>query len=241
MRNVIILGGIGTKKTHIKKLIDLYTDLNFNPKFYQAGGVLGNHLYRPEKFKEKSLKIVKKIEISNQPYIIHSFSGSNWLAYDINSYLPAKGIILESAPITPSYNSFNNFLTVNYNIKVPFNLLKLIMNISKIPTNSNQKFNKWYEINKPKNNTLILIGENDNLLDKNYINKEYILNQKICYQADKSDMDNINSDFNKKYKINNKINNKNNKLVIFNNSGHCNISKYDYDLYKKTIIDWLKY
>ena len=116
------------------------------------------------------------------------------------------------------------------------------MNISKIPTNSNQKFNKWYEINKPKNNTLILIGENDNLLDKNYINKEYILNQKICYQADKSDMDNINSDFNKKYKINNKINNKNNKLVIFNNSGHCNISKSnDYDLYKKTIIDWLKY
>ena len=92
MRNVIILGGIGTKKTHIKKLIDLYTNLNLNPIFYQAEGVLGNHLYRPKKFKEKSLKIIKKIEISNEPYIIHSFSGSNWLAYDINSHKKAQTI-----------------------------------------------------------------------------------------------------------------------------------------------------
>ena len=240
MRNVIILGGIGTKKTHIKKLIDLYTNLNLNPIFYQAEGVLGNHLYRPKKFKEKSLKIIKKIKNSNEPYIIHSFSGSNWLAYDINSNIAAKSIILESAPITPSYYSFNNFLSVNYNIKVPLNLLKMIMNISEIPTNSNQNFNKWYDINKPKNNTLILIGENDKLLDKNYINKEYINNQKICNNGGKSDMDNINYDFYKKYISKNKIHDKNNKLVIFNNSGHCNISKHNYDLYKKTIIDWLE-
>lgn len=241
MRNVIILGGIGTKKTHIKKLIDLYTNLNLNPIFYQAEGLLGNHLYRPEKFKAKSLKIIEKIKDNKKPYIIHSFSGSNWLAYDINSHKKAQTIILESSPIIPSYNSFNNFLTINYNIKVPLNLLKLIMNISKIPTFSNKNFNKWYDINKPKNNTLILIGENDKLLDKNYINKEYILDQRICYYGCKSNIDNNNNEFSNKNEIKNKIHNKNNKLVIFNNSGHCNISKRNYDLYKKTIIDWLKY
>lgn len=221
MKNVIILGGIGTKKTHIKNLIKLYKNLNLNPIFYQANGILGNHLYKPDKFKIKTLKIIEDLDYKKKPYIIHSFSGSNWLAYDINSHLPAETIILESAPIKPCYYSFNNFLNLNYNIKIPLSILQGFMNILKIPTNSNDNFNQWYNLNKPKNNTLILIGENDKLLNQNYIKKEYI------------DINEINNNINTTNKLDN-------KLVIFNNCGHCNIYKHNNDLYNKTITEWLE-
>lgn len=219
--NAIILGGIGTKNKHIQNLIKLYKDINVNPFFYEAEGIIGNNLYRPNKFKSKQIKIVNQIKEQNMPFIIHSFSGSNWLAYDINKEITSKSIILESSPIIPSYNSFNNFINVNYNIQLPKNILKIIMNILEIPTIEKNEFRNWYQINKPKNNTLILIGENDNLLSKNYIEDNY-----INYSDNHSDN---NSD--------NKIDN---KLVIFKNCGHCNIYKHNKEQYNNTITNWIK-
>ena len=217
----IILGGIGTRNNHIKNLIKLYQDINLNPIFYEAEGIIGNNLYRPNKFKSKQIKIVNQIKEQNRPFIIHSFSGSNWLAYDINKQISSKSIILESSPIIPSYNSFNNFINVNYNIQLPKNILKIIMNILEIPTIEKNEFRNWYQINKPKNNTLILIGENDNLLSQNYIKDNY-----INYSDNHSDN---NSD--------NKIDN---KLVIFKNCGHCNIYKHNKEQYNNTITNWIK-
>lgn len=219
--NAIILGGIGTKNKHIQNLIKLYKDINVNPFFYEAEGIIGNNLYRPNKFKSKQIKIVNQIKEQNRPFIIHSFSGSNWLAYDINKQISSKSIILESSPIIPSYNSFNNFINVNYNIQLPKNILKIIMNILEIPTIEKNEFRNWYQINKPKNNTLILIGENDNLLSQNYIKDNY-----INYSDNHSDN---NSD--------NKIDN---KLVIFKNCGHCNIYKHNKEQYNNTITNWIK-
>ena len=101
------------------------------------------------------------------------------------------------------------------------------MNILKIPTNSNDNFNQWYSLNKPKNNTLILIGENDKLLNQNYIKDEY-----INYNKNK-----INTEKNDNIDTKNKLDN---KLVIFNNCGHCNIYKHNNELYNKTITEWLE-
>ena len=220
--NAIILGGIGTKSKHVQNLIKLYNDINLTPFFYEAEGIIGNNLYRPNKFKKNRIKIVNEIKEQNKPFIIHSFSGSNWLAYDINKQISSRSIILESSPINPSYNSFNNFINVNYNIQVPKNILKIIMNILEIPTIEKNEFRNWYQNNKPKNNTLILIGENDKLLSKDYINGTY-----------------INNSDNKLYKKNVK-NELDNKLIIFKNCGHCNIYKHNQEEYDYTIKNWIE-
>lgn len=232
--NVIILGGIGTKKNHIQNLIKLYKKINLNPMFYEAGGFMGNNLYRPKKFKNNTLNIVKEIKNQDKPFIIHSFSGSNWLAYDINKQITSKSIILESSPIIPSYDSFNNFINVNYNFQVHKNILKIIMNTIEIPTIENNEFKNWYQINKPKNNTLILIGENDKLLCQKYIKENYIESFDINKLDNK--LDNQEDE-----KLNNQLDNKlDNKLVIFENCGHCNIYKHNKEQYNNTITKWIK-
>ena len=56
-----------------------------------------------------------------------------------------------------------------------------------------------------KNNTIIFAGCKDNLINTDYMKRDYISPHS------------------------------NNELFLFKNSGHCNISKYDYDLYKKVL------
>lgn len=176
--------------------------------FYEANGVYGNHLYRPSKIVDRSVKIMNGIE-KNDNYILHCISGSNWLGYRIHSKLPAKAIVLESSPITPSEKSFQNFARVNFGIHIPTRILGVGMRVMGIPTDDNIDFHTWYKKNKPSKNVLILTGEDDKLLDHKYIEQEYI--------SEKS----------------------NNKLVTFQNSGHCNLAKYNHTLYQSTLENWV--
>ncbi len=205
----IILGGIGTKAKHVLKTVNIYKNKGITPTFYQASGLFGNSLYREKIYTKKSNDIINHIKSDNTPYILHCISGSNWLGYEINSKIQAKSIILESSPIEPSTHCFQNFIKVNYNINISKSVVEFLMNSLEIPTRKDDKFNKWYNNNKPSQNTLILAGAMDKLIDINYIKKEYLSS------------------------------NSNNKLVIFKNSGHCNISKREYEIYKNILENFI--
>ena len=206
--NVVILGGIGTTVRNVKSTISVYKKLGMTVSFHEAIGVCGNHLYRPSKIADRSVKIMNDIEKYDN-YILHCISGSNWLGYKIHSKLPAKAIVLESSPIIPSENSFQNFARVNLGIHIPARILRVGMKVMGVPTDDNIDFHTWYKKNKPSKNVLILTGEDDKLLDHEYIEQEYI--------SEKS----------------------NNKLITFQNSGHCNIAKHNHTLYQSTLENWV--
>lgn len=200
----IILGGVGTSKKSIIRTINIYKNEGIKPFFFEAEGIFGNNLFRPKLYKKKSIDIVKNLK-KDESYILHCFSGSNWLGYTINSKMPANSIILESSPARPSVSSFQNYIKVDYGINFNKSIIQSGMNILQIPIDTSLEFYDWYSRNKPTQNTSILIGEKDKIIDLDYIKSEYISNKS------------------------------NNKLITFSNSGHCNISKRDSELYRKVL------
>jgi len=205
----IILGGVGTNTKHVLRTTNIYKNIGIKPIFYKADGIFGNNLYRPKKYRKKSIDIIRDIEVEKSPYILHCLSGSNWLGYTINSKIPASSIILESSPLEPSIASFQNFIRVNYNMDISRSLVEIGMKTLQIPNiDTDSYFQKWYSENKPSHNTLILVGCKDKLIKLDYIKKEYISNS-------------------------------NNKLILFKKSGHCNISKYEPDLYQEVLEKFL--
>jgi hypothetical protein len=205
----IILGGIGTNAKHLLRTTNIYKNKGIKPIFYEADGIFGNNLYRPKKYREKTIDIIRDIEVEKSPYILHCLSGSNWLGYTINSKIPASSIILESSPLEPSIASFQNLIRVNYNMDISRSLVKFGMKTLQIPTDSDSDYHKWYSENKPSHNTLILIGCKDKLIKIDYIKKEYITS------------------------------NSNNKMILFKKSGHCNISKYEPELYQEVLENFI--
>ena len=168
----IILGGIGTTKKHITRTKMFYKNKGIEPIFYKAGGLFGSDLFRKDKWKDHVNFIIKDI---TTPYFLHCFSGSCFIGYEINSNVNAKAIILESGPTEPTIKNFQNFININYGIKIPYSFIKYGMDTFSIYALDKDEFaNKWYYDNKPKKNVIILAGCKDNLIDLDYINRDYI-------------------------------------------------------------------
>ena len=210
--HAIILGGIGMTARHVKSTASVYQQLGMTIAFYEATGLYGNHLCRPHKFTDRSVNIIN--DIGNNDYVLHCFSGSNWLGYDIHSKLPANAIVLESSPLTPSDKSFQNYMRVTLGVRIPLPMIRLGLNAIGIPTLDNNEawgeaWKTWYKENKPSKNVLILTGKKDKLLDHTYIEEEYISEDS------------------------------NNKVITFQNAGHCNLAKQNLELYQRTLKEFL--
>lgn len=207
--NVYILGGLGTKYFHIAKTISLYNKLGIKSHFYPARGFFANHLFSPRKYKEMSDNIIEDIKKNNTPFILHSMSASCWSSLYINSKVASNKMIFDSGPFEINTGLFRKNINNIFNTNISLKNIEYFMKLLEIPVDINDPWFEEYVSQIPKNDALFLISKNDMMINKDYIENVFLHE------------------------------NSNNKMIIFNKSGHCNLIKKEPEKYEKTIRDFI--
>jgi len=173
---VFIFGGVTSQKKHFADAISVYEKLDFHIEFFEAPGMKAMIVKELNKTVEKAVKLYEKnkTEWKNVPFIIHTISGGIFTSIEFNNIKKSDAFIGESFPVDGE-NFDNTQIAFEKLLKMPLNraLAEYVVSCFGIPT---KKYNqKWFDELKPKflnlPNTVIMNGEKDEYLDKEYVKK----------------------------------------------------------------------
>lgn len=202
---LFLIGGVGMKNSHIQFLKKNYEALNLDYNYTSVNPFLWcNPKYINFKAKQIHNKILQNPETD---FYVHSFSAGFYIHCELMNlkHKSYKASIIESAPTIANSTNLNIFLNKTLKVSVPCFLINKYLNFN----NYNDWINMRYKFIKYIDNSLILKGNYDSLLDNNYFNNY------IEYSPNKI----------KKY--------------IFPNSGHSNIYQNDTLKYKEIINNFI--
>lgn len=176
----LILGGIGTRASHMRVAMKTYERLGFAPVFMPAPFPSAK-MYILNAYEKRAKELSRPIESS--PYLIHAVSGAAWTAAAIHRHVPATGVIFEAAPLTTSTENLRQTISKTSNLPlIPKKVMVATMRTLGIPCDEDGAQYKLWEHTFLSDlstvPTMALVNSNDPFLSVEYVDS---IVDRVCW------------------------------------------------------------